>query len=670
MSSIYVCFNLKSYTSCTESNDLYEKNYQTIYKPLTKFLYSNPDFSFSLAFSGNQLQFYKKRKKEYISLLKQFVDRKQVELLGNGFYTPALTTIFPSDRNGQIDLMSVELRQTVGKRPRGIEIFGDSWDASLVGSLKSSGIEYALLDSSIIPVSKNKYLPLVMSTMGKSVEIFPYFDEFIPSVDLTPQSFIENIVHIVEKVEKKDVYLQFKPARVLSINLSHEIMAELIENKWFDKLSEFLRNNEECRVKITTPSLYKKLETKRIPVYINGGINHQIAKKICQQTGENETRVKNQLSVFDFLEAYPQAKALYNRMLYMNLLINQYKHDKMRKKAARDKLWQAQNGNALIYFTDDSYTNLSFRRQSYKNLMEAEKILREDNNFKESILCFDYTGNGENEYVCRMQNYFTYITLMSGAIQELEILKNTGNYAANLSRTEAFDGCSDDYERGLFIDHVFSEEQFENYLKGYPSGDGVFSRIEYEEVKFSQNHHEIQLEARALFTPTKQQIYLRKKYIINSNGMNVQYILRNESSKKLSVKLAVESNFAHTNFVSDDISYYNLEAVDNEERIVIDTKKSSNELNKQGKLNNIAVVRLTDLEGGVSFAFETNENSGLCYNPILFKRPGSDDKLIPAGLTFETTLFWNIEVEPGMETEKNINFSITSVKKEKKNSKL
>ena len=38
-----------------------------------------------------------------------------------------------------------------------------------------------------------------------------------------------------------------------------------------------------------------------------------------------------------------------------------------------------------------------------------------------------------------MQNYFSYITLVSGALQELEIIKNTGNYADNLSRVEEYD---------------------------------------------------------------------------------------------------------------------------------------------------------------------------------------------------------------------------------------
>ena len=66
------------------------------------------------------------------------------------------------------------------------------------------------------------------------------------------------------------------------------------------------------------------------------------------------------------------------------------------------------------------------------------------------------------------------------------------------------------YERGLFIDHIFSNEDFDKYISAEPAGDGVFSRIRYSELKFSQNHHEVQLFAEAVFKPTKQKLYLKK----------------------------------------------------------------------------------------------------------------------------------------------------------------
>ena len=247
-------------------------------------------------------------------------------------------------------------------------------------------------------------------------------------------------------------------------------------------------------------------------------------------------------------------------------------------------------------------------------------------------------------------------------------MKNTGNYADNLSRILEFDGCKDDYERGIFIDHILSEEQYQNYIDGAPSGNGIFSKVKYSELKFSQSHREITLFANAVYGSLKQKIYLRKKYIINSDGMNIQYILRNESDRKLKIKFGVESNFSHTCFEQENLSYYDLEVVDNEGIIDIDTKKSVRQLLNKGKLQNVEAIRLTDEKSGVSFGLEPNEDAQFFYMPLIFKRPVSKSiyELKNCHMSFVNTFFWDVNLEPGMETEKTLNFTIMNVQKNKK----
>lgn len=668
MNSIYVTFNLKSFTNSLESNDLLDKNYQSVYKPLIKFLYSHPDFPFSFSFSGTQIQFFKKRKNELITILREMVDRKQVEVLGGGYYDPVLPLLYPVDRNGQIDMLSSEIRQTVGKRPRGISIFADCWDSSLVNNIHTCGIEYVLLDSNLIPDNKRKFIPIIMTDLNKSVDIYPYSDELLPSKDTSPEEFITRIIKATEKIDKKDSRFQLDVDRIVNLNFSHDTMVELTASKWFDKLESYLKENSfKQEIKLTTIVEYKKLVKIKEAAYIPAGINSSIAKWI--DTAFTEKNIKNprQYTVFDFMDTYSSCHALYSRIMYTSMLVNQYKGDKMRKKAAREKLWQAQNGAGLICSDKGVFANSRFRHQSYKNLMEAEKILREDGKFKESITCFDYDNDGLDEYVCRMENIFAYISLISGAVQELEVIKNTGNYADNLQRREEYDGVSDDYKRGFFVDHLFTQDQFNIYIHNEPAGDGIFSRIQYSQIKFSQNHHEIQMEAYAIWKPTNQQIHIIKKYIVNSNGMYVQYIIKNESSKPLNAYFAVESNIANTNFNPENIIYHNIELIDNGEKIELDGTEGTAKLLKSKKLQQITTARISDTQSGIAFVFEPNENCGYSYNPIIFKRPNNkQDNIVPVDLTSVSTLFWHIEIEAGMETEKNINFTTIPIKKIKK----
>ena len=300
MNPVYVSFSLRTFNTSLASNDEFEKDYQTVYKPLVKFLYSHPNLSFSFSFSGIQLQYYKNKHNEFITILKQLVDRKQIEILGGGFYEPILPLLYPVDRTGQIDFLSDEIRQTIGKRPRGITLFADCWDSSLVNCLQSCGIEYVLLDSFIIPTDKRKYLPVFMSDLGKSIEIFPYYDNFIPDAGESPEAFIDNLTRQVEKIEKKDVYCQLQPERIVNINLNHQQLQALLENKWFDSFCEQISNNENNRVKTVIPTDYRKNSSVKVPCYVSSGINGSVAKWISQAFIETESRRAYPFTVHDF----------------------------------------------------------------------------------------------------------------------------------------------------------------------------------------------------------------------------------------------------------------------------------------------------------------------------------------------------------------------------------
>ena len=656
MGSIYVSFIIKSVSVCTDNTELLDKSFQTVYKPIIKYLYSHPSFPLSFAFSGPQIQYFKKRKNELITILRELVDRKQVEILGGGYNEPLLPLLNSVDRNGQIDLLTSEIRQTFGKRPRGMTLFQDCWDSSLVNNIHTCGIEYVILSSSLIPESKRSFLPIFMSDLGKNVDIFPYYNELTPHEDILAEEFVYNIEKAVLKVEKKDTHIQLDADRIIAITLTPQQAAKLNDAKWFELLGKYIEDNKDGRIKLTTLNSYRTSGIKmKITSYIPVGISDEVSKIISLSSSDNKNKFPN--TIYDFMYSYPESQKLYNRMMYTSLLVNQYKSDKMRKKTAREKLWQAQNGMMLLSTSSEPAENSLYRQQAYKYLTEAEKMLRGDRAFEESVTCFDYDNDGIDEYVCRMEQYFAYISLSGGSVPELDVIKDCFNYSDNLKRHFQFDGCDDYYDRGLFIDHLFTPAQLELYLRGEPAGDGVFSRIQYSQLKYSQQHHEIQLCARAVWKPTGQTVYLRKKYVINSTGMYVQYILKNDSDKPLIAKFTVESNITDVSYISNKKSSFSLETVDNGNVVTLDTEK-------KGKLNNVQIVRLSDKPNGISFVFEPNEKCGYCLNPIKFNRPGfNQEKIGPVDLTFASSLFWDINIGPGMETEKSINFTIIPVKK-------
>ena len=312
MGSIYVSFIVKSVTFNTENTELFEKSYQSVYKPILKFLYSHPSFPLAFKFTGPQLQFYKKRKNEIITLVRELTERKQIEVLGGAYYDALLPLLNSIDRNGQIDELTSELRQTFGKRPRGMTLFQDCWDSSLVNNIHNCGIEYVVLSSALIQENKKTFLPIFMSDLGKSIDIFASYDEFIPNSQMLAEEFIWNIDKAVMKAEKKDSYLQLDADRIIVINLEAETALELTNSKWFEKLDKYLQSTPDSRIHLTTPNNYRTRNIKtKVQSYIPVGISNEISNII-----QNDKNEKNKVpySIYDFLYTYNASQKLYKTL--------------------------------------------------------------------------------------------------------------------------------------------------------------------------------------------------------------------------------------------------------------------------------------------------------------------------------------------------------------------
>lgn len=662
MSQVHICYSLKSSRIGPEQKEIFEKDYENVYKPAAKFLYSHPEFRMSFAFNGVQIDFLQKEYPEFIEILRELISRRQIEILGGGYYDPAFPLLFPMDRTGQIEFLTSTLRSVTGKRPRGITLCASIWDYSLVSCFYNCGMDYVLLDDSLIPDEKQKFVPLIMSDKGKTISILPLYQEFKPEIQDDPRDYLNLISKKIAKSSKNSPKPLKECVKGLNIQFTHEEFQSLLRSGYLEKLYREISEKKDF-FDFATPITLVKEAKLRIPVYIASGMSREVGLWGIEPYRAVKADRHYPVSIYDFFQIYPQTRALYDRMLYVSMLVNQSHGDKLRKTSAREKLWEAQNGDGFICTSKGAFVSATYRQQAYKKLTEAEKIARQCGEFKETFVSYDYTGDGLNEYICRMNKYFAVISLGGGAIRELDVLQNSGNFADNLNCVKEFEGYDDNYERGLFIDHIFSEDEFNAYIQNKPSGNGIFSKYIYSELDFSSQRKEVKLVAEAKFQ-NRQKISLKKKYVCYSSGMMIQYILKNESGELLKAKFAVESSFAQTNFNAKDFNAFSLDIVTNGKRQEINTKTSSYELNDSGKLSDVEGIWVTDTDNNITFVFEPNESCGMSFNPIVFKRPEyTTGELIPAGMTFANTMFWDIVLTPGMEMEKTINFSIFSQKK-------
>lgn len=664
MKVLNICLSVNIDSTINSSSSDIERIYQNVFKKLISFLYEKPYSKMTFSFTGPQLIWLEKNHPEFLQLTHELIHRKQVELIGGGYYSPVFPLLFPVDRSGQIELLTSEIRRLTGKRPRGMNITSSVWDNSLVPCIKNCGMEYIFLDNSILPPESNFYLPLILNEQGKTVKVIPVLRNLAPSEekDVSPESYINSLIKQVEKATKNDIYSKKTEERNVFIHLSNSNLKKLLDTNWLDEFFEEAHSNNS--INLSLPYEYIHREKNFVSTYISPGLRDDIARWSLIPYTPTEIKNRRQITVYNFMQTYHRFRALYNRMLYVSLLINQCHGDKARKNAARGALWKAQSGDAFICSPDGIFANNAIRQSAYRSLTEAEKYVRSADKFRESVTSFDYNSDGHDDYICSMDKYTACITPVAGCINELDVMHNTGNYTDNMMRIEKFDKVSDNYERGLFIDHLFSREEYNDYKKGLPTGSGIFSQVMFDQAEFSGTKKEIKLKANALFSNMNLPVSLRKNYIANSNGFTIQYILKNEGPIALKGVLVVESNFAQTDFTSADTNSYKVDVVSAGDSAELGSKT------KPVSSKNVSFMQITDTSNDISFVLVPNEECSVTCMPLYFRRPTANSSAPQViGTTFVSSLVWDVDLAAGMEMEKTINFSIITPKKHSVKSK-
>jgi hypothetical protein len=122
------------------------KAHDLCYRPFLQTLYRYPAFRFALHASGPLLDTLFERYPDDLRLLREMVERDQVELFGAGDTEPVLAVIPERDRVTQIRALSDKLERELGQRPEGAWLTERVWEATVVPALAGCGIRYVTVD--------------------------------------------------------------------------------------------------------------------------------------------------------------------------------------------------------------------------------------------------------------------------------------------------------------------------------------------------------------------------------------------------------------------------------------------------------------------------------------------------------------------------------------------
>jgi alpha-amylase/alpha-mannosidase (GH57 family) len=646
MNYITICFGLKFTVRGILPVNI-EDQYQTTIKKIFSYLYAHENLFLSVFIPGLLLEWFEKKHPEILDVLNELVKRKQVEILGGGYYEPPFPLLLPVDRVGQIESLTTSIRKTLGKRPRGITMAESIWDPSIISSCNSCGIEYALLDNRLIPRSSyrpvSSYSPLIVENLGRTLTVIPLHQDSLPTVKQKPEEFFSYLKNV------KDSGNSF----VFASFFSPDELVELCEMGWMNSFLELQK--KESFSKLSTAHDFLKECDNFKKTFIPAGCMSDAAMWTLEPFVPHAKVFSESLrpTVRDFLNLYPEAQKLYSRMMNVSLMVSQCRGDRARKKAARESLWEAQNYAVYLFTGKGGITDQNLRHHTYKNLIHAEKLVRESTDFINNSSSFDFDFDGTREYVNRFSTYNAFISRQGGMITELDVMHNCSNYCDVMPRIRKYDGVTDLYPKNMFIDHFMFLEKDKN-TKFDTSLLAEHTSLIYKEVHFERSRHEVVLQTLFENTDESQILELEKKYLLTENGILVQYILRNKSDKDLSGYFAVENNFS---VIGKNGSNVDLE-------VLIDEKRESPCFDQTYlRQNAIGLLQLTDTDAKNSFVLEPNEKAGIFIQPLYSQRPTEDscsDKRYEANTC---TFFWRVNIPAHKEIEKTLFLGINTAKK-------
>ncbi|MBL8966737.1 MAG: DUF1926 domain-containing protein [Spirochaetaceae bacterium] len=514
----------------------FEETYQVCWRPFLSALYRFPEIYAVVHYTGTVLRWLEARHPEFLMLLEEMAARKQIELLGGGFFAPLLPLVSSQDRLGQIELLTTYIRKAFGKRPRGCWIQDYAWEPSLASTLPTCGFDYGFLpERSFRLAGAALGLPAVTEDQGRSVAVIPVFDavEAFDSL-LPPDAAVEAVRDRHGELPLIAVFYPDRAAKALWESSGLESPDVLFERSF-----AALRR-EGLDYETTTANRYMKASRRSGRAYFPGSASELLMRRSLPESAQSAAASNGLLQAGSprrLLLRYEESMDLYAKMQYVRILVGQLRGDKSRKKTAQEELWRGQCGEAYWYGPTGGLCRLPVRAAAYAALIEAEKATRQRGTFSSGIIAADIDFDGEKEILYQGGDYNAYVHLKGGVLLEFDSMRTRTNYVNVLSES-AGEGRPR-RSRRCFHDRVFPFGSFEGDSGGF--ADGLYSLGESERPAHLAV---LSREGQADLDGRRRSLSIRKGFSFRKGSLTVEYLISNKEEGPLRFRFGAELNLA------------------------------------------------------------------------------------------------------------------------------
>lgn len=506
----------------------FEKTYQACYRPFLSALNKFPGIQATMFYSGGLLRRIEAIHPEYLMVLEEMSSRRQVELLGGGFYAPILPLIPNSDRLGQIEMMTTFMRKHFGRRPRGCWLPEFAWEPWLASTLQTAGMDYAFLSDGQFKEAAGDEAaasrPAITEDLGRCLTV-------LPATDCGSGGFSANLDSLGDR--------PFAALMMAGESISGLWAASGLESPDLYMEREFSALGKRAlEFEMTTPSRFLKAYKATNRLYFPGSASRRFLEA-SSIPGRPEAKPCVRRAII----RSAASSSLHARMMHVHLLIGQLRGDKARKKAAVEELWKAQCGDAYWNAPAAGIESPKIRGAAYRALFEAELTTRRKGSFAAGILRTDIDFDGLKEYIYHGTELNAYVHPRGAVLVELDALKARRN-VCDIYVDSRDEGTA---RRACFIDRLYASAPGPAIATAPWAGDtGFFSGHQYEEAGPMSDPASIafQREGFAELGQKARALGLTKKFAFGRKSVHVAYEIRNRSPEPLAAWIGIECNIA------------------------------------------------------------------------------------------------------------------------------
>ncbi|MFW9818253.1 MAG: alpha-amylase/4-alpha-glucanotransferase domain-containing protein [Candidatus Thorarchaeota archaeon] len=438
--------------------DVYKKSYEPLINNFFKF----KELKFTLHFSGNLLEWFIDNKPEIIGKLKTMANRKQIEIIGGGYYEPIFAIIPYRDKITQMKKLTDLIRREFGLEVNGAWLSERVWEPNYPSFINDAGLKYVLVDDNHFRstgiTEEGTLYSYNTEDEGKTLRIFP-INEYVRYLIPWKPTFM-TIDYLRKNADEKGdrVAVLMSDAEKMGVwGTTHEIcyiegqghqegdggkpfipafLEQIRNNPWIKSLtlSEYMSKFRAKGLVYLPTASYDKMEEWVLPTEIRKNF-----KKIQKSLREDETSKETYQFLRGgfwryFLVKYPESNNMHKKMLHVrnkliiveeNLLKVQNEQltsiilkkiaeawDEIYKAQCNDCYWHGLFGGVYLQF---------LRFSNYTHLINAEKIIDEINilinqKLKNYIYItpMDFFKDSKTEYLIESDIFNVYINPSDG----------------------------------------------------------------------------------------------------------------------------------------------------------------------------------------------------------------------------------------------------------------